>query len=126
MKRASSLLFSVLLAVGFVGHAAAQQPTHPTPAMPGMQAQPRGSMGMCGGGDSGMTCPMMKRGASSGMQGGAMPMMGGDCGAEETPATSMTGGPAESPRMVQLRGEMLKAMGEVMTKYGKMMESAGR
>jgi hypothetical protein len=48
-------------------------------------------------------CPMMGM-----MGGGMMGMMGG--------------GQADSPRMVQMRGEMMKAMGEVMIKYGKMME----
>ena len=50
-----------------------------------------------------MMCPMM-----GGMMSGAM----------------MSGAQTDSPRMVQMRGEMLKAMGEVMLKYGKMMESS--
>jgi hypothetical protein len=65
--------------------------------------------GMCPMCSSGM-CPMM-----GGMQGGTMPMMG-----------MMGGSPSESPKMVQMRGEMLKAMGEIMMKYGKMMEGSGR
>ena len=36
------------------------------------------------------------------------------------------GGQAESPRMLQMRGEMLKAMGEIMMKYGKMTEGGSR
>ena len=57
-------------------------------------------------------CPMM-----GGMMGGggmASGMMG------------MMGGQAESPRMLQMRGEMLKAMGEIMMKYGKMTEGGPR
>ena len=47
-----------------------------------------------------------------------MPMQGGMC--------PMMGGQAESPRMMQMRGEMLKAMGEIMMKYGKMTEGGPR
>ena len=46
-----------------------------------------------------------------GMRGGGMGMMGAQ---------------SDSPRMMQMRGEMMKAMVEVMMKYGKMMEGAGR
>lgn len=56
-------------------------------------------------------CPMM------GMMGGGM-MGGGMMG--------MVAAQSESPRMVQMRGEMMKAMGEVMMKYGKMMEGTGK
>lgn len=57
------------------------------------------------------------------MQGGMCPMMGMMGGGM---MGMMAGGQAESPRMVQMRGEMMKAMGEVMMKYGKMMEGAGK
>ena len=118
------LLSTVFLALAVVAHAAAQQPAQPMPAMPGMQAQPSGGKGMCGG-----MCPMMS-GKAGGMKGGAaMPMMDGACGAEEPSAMAgmpMAGGPSESPRIVQLRGEMMKAMGDVLLKYGKMMEDADR
>ena len=62
-------------------------------------------------------CPMMGGMMSPGMMGGmpmGMPMMG------------MMAGQADSPRMLQMRGEMLKAMGEVLLKYGKQMEGAAR
>jgi hypothetical protein len=54
------------------------------------------------------------------MQGGMCPMMtgGGMMG--------VMGSQSDSPQMMQMRGEMLKAMGEVMMKYGKMMESGPR
>ncbi len=39
---------------------------------------------------------------------------------------NMMGGQMDSPRTMQMRGEMLKAMGELMIKHGKMMESAGK
>ena len=78
----------------------AQPPTSSETPVPG---------GMCPMCSSGM-CPMM-----GGMQGATMPMMG-----------MMQGSQSDSPRMVQMRGEMMKAMGEIMMKYGKMMEGNGR
>ena len=60
------------------------------------------------------TCPMMASGTcpmmGGGMQGGMMGMgqMGG------------------SPQALQMRGEMMKAMGDVMIKHGKMMEGAAK
>jgi hypothetical protein len=38
----------------------------------------------------------------------------------------MMGGKSDSPLMTLTRGEMLKAMGEVMMKYGKMVEGGSR
>ena len=52
-------------------------------------------------------CPMMSGGM---MQDGMMGMMGGQA----------------DPRMMQMRGEMMKAMGDIMMKYGKMLETPGR
>ena len=126
MKAVSALVFAVSMIAGFSVPAVAQQPMPSSPAMPGMRGHAPGGMHMCGGGSEGMMCPMMKGGRSAAVPGGAMPTMGGECGAE--PATGMpaAGSPQESPRMVQLRGEMLKAMGEVMAKYGKLMEEAAR
>jgi len=49
-----------------------------------------------------------------GMQGG---MMGGGM-------MGMMGEQAD-PKALQMRGEMMKAMGDVMIKYGKTMEGAG-
>ena len=49
------------------------------------------------------------------MSGGMMGMMGG----------GMMGNPSD-PRMLQMRGEMMKAMGDIMMKYGKMMEAPSR
>jgi hypothetical protein len=60
------------------------------------------------------------------MQGGMCPMMGGMMGGGMMPMMGMTGGQSDSPRMVRMRGEMMKAMGEVMMKYGRMMEGSGR
>ncbi len=73
----------------------AQQPPAPQPGASGHQPPMQGGM-----------CPMM----GGGMM-GSMPMMG------------MMGGQGDSPRTMQMRGEMMKAMGDVMIKYGKMMET---
>jgi hypothetical protein len=35
-------------------------------------------------------------------------------------------GRATGPRMMQMRGEMMKAMGEIMIKHGKAMEGTGK
>ena len=48
-------------------------------------------------------------------------MMGGMMGGG---MMGMMGGQSDSPRMMQMRGEMMKAMGEVLMKYGKAMEGA--
>jgi hypothetical protein len=98
MKRIVGL--AVLALILATGVAVAQQ----APAQPG--ATPEHQMPMAGG-----MCPMMGGG---GMMGGMMPMVG------------MMGGPSDSPRMMQMRGEMMKAMGDIMMKYGKMMEGAPR
>ena len=42
------------------------------------------------------------------------------------PMMGMIGGESDSPRTTQTRGEMLKAMGEGMMKYGTMMEGVSR
>jgi hypothetical protein len=57
------------------------------------------------------------------MQGGMCPMMGGMVGGG---MMGTIGGQSDSPRMMQMRGEMMKAMGEVLMKYGKAMEGAGK
>ncbi len=72
---------------------------------PGQQSQ----MPMMGGGMmGGMMCPMM--GQSMGMGPG---MMGGMMGMSD---------PKAMARMLKLRGDMMKAMGEVMLKHGQAME----
>ncbi len=74
----------------------AQQPSPQPAPVPGHQHPMQGGM-----------CPMMS--------GGMMEMMGG----------GMMGNPSD-PRMLQMRGEMMKAMGDIMMKYGKMMETPSR
>jgi cytochrome c556 len=45
-----------------------------------------------------------------------MPMMGGAAPAD----------PKEKAAMLQMRGEMMKAMGDIMMKHGKMMQGDAR
>ena len=70
-------------------------------------------------GGQGGTCPMMASGAcpmmGGGMQGGMMG--GGMLGMGQT---------GNSPQALQMRGEMMKAMGDVMIKHGQMMEKAAK
>jgi hypothetical protein len=103
-----------LLVVGSVGPVSAQQPARPPgggPAQPGAgQPMDPSMMQMCrqmmmehhqdmGGG-------MMGRGMGRGMM-GMMPMMGGD--------------PKQQAEMMAMRGEMMKAMGDIMMKYAERM-----
>jgi hypothetical protein len=77
----------------------------------GAQEQPSGPSSMMGRGMTGMMCPMM-----GGMMGGQMDpagMMGMMGGGERDPKAMA--------RMLELRGDLLKAMGEVMLKHAKVM-----
>ena len=85
----------------------------------GQQDQPAGLPPMMGGGIMGqgmMGMPMMG------------PMMGGRMGSYGMGMGRMMGSGQMDPkvmgRMLQLRGDILKAIGEVMLKHGKAMEEA--
>jgi hypothetical protein len=79
----------------------------------GAQEQPSGQQPMMGRGMMGMMCPMM-----GGMMGGQMDPSG---------MMGMMGGgqmdPKAMARMLEFRGDLLKAMGEVMLKHAKAMEA---
>jgi hypothetical protein len=94
------------LTLAVAGVAVAQQPTAPSTPAPGHQHSMQDGM-----------CPMMSGGMMGGgmMQGGMMPGMMGMMGRGES-----------DPRMMQMRGEMMKAIGDIMIKYGKMMEGSAR
>jgi hypothetical protein len=109
-KRLFGALCALALVLTVAAPAAAQQPGPP----PGHGGQPP-QMPMQGGGmmgDGTMMCPMM-----SGMMGGGMKgMMGGQAmGGQMDPKTL--------GRMLQMHGEMLKAVGDVLIKHGKEIES---
>ena len=75
----------------------------------GAQEQPSGQQPMMGRGMMGMMCPMM---------GGQMDPSGmmGMMGSGEKDPKAMA-------RMLEFRGDLLKAMGEVMLKHAKAMEA---
>jgi hypothetical protein len=106
MRRTSMIALATLGMFLMGGVSSAQMPGGP----PG-QAQPRAGHvpmmggGMMGQGTMGMMCPMMGQMMGQGMMG----MMGG------------TDAKAQG-RMLQLRGEMLKAMGDVLIKHGRALE----
>ena len=94
--------------------AVAQQPGHHNMPMPAASQQP--AAGSCGA-----EGPAKPGGMSMGC-GGCQMMRGMMSGGQSGPM--MTPAPTDSPSMIQMRGEMMRAMGEVMMKYGKMMEGA--
>ena len=119
----TKLVISVAaIALFFVSAAAAQQPA----PQPGHQMQmpfaaPQPEPGACGADDPTRPGTSMGCGGCSmmrGMMGGMGRMM------LAAPGGMMEIGPSDSPRMIEMRGEMMKAMGEIMMKYGKMMEGA--
>lgn len=83
----------------------------PMGSQEGAQEQPSGPSSMTGRGMMGMMRPMM-----GGMMEGQM---------DPTGMMSMMGGGERDPkamaRMLELRGDLLKAMGEVMLKHAKAM-----
>jgi hypothetical protein len=119
-------MVTVAVALAFSVHGAlAQQPQHqddatkqpaapsakPATAAPGMDAHMTQHMEMCrqmmaqGG--------MMAGGMEPGMTGGGM--MGG---------MMVSGDPKQQAEMMAMRGEMMKAMGDIMMKYAQRMQSA--
>lgn len=123
----------VLMLVGVSDLAAQQQMGSQRPMMgqSAQQDQPMGQPPMMGGGMMGqpmmgmpmmgMMCPMMSGGM--GMMSG---MMGGQMRGPGMSMMRMMGSgqldPKTMGKMLQFRGEMLKAVGEVMMKHGKAME----
>jgi hypothetical protein len=112
----TTLVSAVAIVTLFASTAAfAQQPPagHPQdPSQPPSQSQPaapgRGGMGgMHPGGMGGM-----QGGGMCGMMGGMGPMMGA------------ASDPKALGRMLQLRGEIMKAVGEVLIKHGQALEAA--
>jgi len=121
VKRVGVLVATALCAVLMVTPALAQgpqgsQPTAaPAPAMPGGMPMMDMCADMMGGG---MAMPMMHRG----MMPGGMPMMGGGMMGRGM----MGGGPPMDPKehaaMMEMRGEMMKAMGDIMIKHAQRMQ----
>ncbi len=124
MTRWLGALCICALILSTVVPASGQQPAHPGPPPgggPGQQMPMQGG-GMMGGGM--MMCPMM----GGGMMGGRMPMMGmmgGDMMGEGG-MMGMMGGQADPKtmgRMLQMRGEIMKAVADVLIKHGRALEA---
>ncbi len=109
------------LAMFFTVSVAAAQMRPMTPAQPSPGQPPAGTHApgqqsqqpMMGQGMMGMMCPMMGQsmmgmGMGSGMMGGTMGMSD----------------PKAQARMLKLRGDMMKAMGEVLLKHAQELEQA--
>src|SRR5688572_18337291 len=113
MKRHVSYVMTAALVLATVAFAGAQQPgTSPDGQQAAHMAMCRQMTSQHGMTSGGMAPGMMGGGMmGGGMMGGGMmgmmPMMGGD----GTP----------SPEMMAMRGEMMKAMGDIMMKYAQRM-----
>ena len=127
MKRTMSGCIALLLVMGIWTSAmAAQHPAGgrmPMCGQAGQQEQPSGQSPMMGRGMMGQgmrmpmdcaTCAMMQQ-----MKGGMM---------EPTEMGMMAPGqdPKVLGRMLQMRGEMLKAMGDILLKYGSSLAEEGK
>ena len=110
-----------VLALGLATVAGAQQPPaghQHEPGKPSPQTAPpshsggmMGGMHQSGGMMGGMHQGGMMGGGMCGMMGGMGSMMGGTTGGGSDPQTLA--------RMLQLRGEIMKAVGEVLIKHGQ-------
>lgn len=137
MKLLGTVAISLTLSLLVAGAARAQQPSHehsatsqqppasaPQPATPAQgdqahQMQHMQHMEMCrqmmmshsGMMGDGMGPAMMRDGMMGRGMMGMMPMM-------------MSGDPKQQAEMMAMRGEMMKAMGDIMMKYAQRMQSA--
>jgi hypothetical protein len=129
MKRLITIL--TLLGMAATSTAFAQQPATPgAPTQPGATTPMAGPRGPHGGPAAGGTMPMMdmcQQMMAAGMMSGAQPMGGGMMGGPH--AMGMMGNqqpmdPKAMAHMMEMRGEMMKAMGEVMMKHAQRMQPA--
>ena len=113
MKRLTIVCSTLVVAVLLGSPAFAQhQMPGQSPGQPPMMGGGMMGQGAMGQGMLGMMCPMLHQ-----MMGGRMDP-GGMMG-------QMGGGPSDPKamgRVLQMRGEMFKAMGEIMLKHGKLLE----
>jgi hypothetical protein len=132
MSRLTAIAIALALVAGPVTAALAQQPSAPKgtqdqPAQQGDQHQHgAGAGGAAAGAHGGMMGHGMMHGGMG--QGGGMPMamcaemMGRRSGggmADLLAIPNLSGDPKTAGRMLQMRGEILRAIADVMTKHGK-------
>ena len=114
MKRFSAFVTGALLATLIVAPVYAQQPGPANdphhPATPGATAAPPAPAATPGSKGGDMPMMDMCRQMMGDMM--AMPMMGGAAPAD----------PNEKADMLQMRGEMMKAMGDIMMKHARRMQ----
>jgi hypothetical protein len=106
-----AVLFTVSVAVAQMRP---MTPAQPSPGQPSAGTHAPGQQSpqpMMGQGMMGMMCPMM----GQSMMGMGPGMMGGMMG---------TSDPKAQARMLKLRGDMMKAMGEVLLKHAQEIEQA--
>lgn len=114
MKAFATLIASALFAASIVTPVSAQQPGtapdphHPAPAAGAAPAPPSAS----GPAMKGEGMPMMDMCRQMMGGGMAMPMMGGPAPAD----------PKAQAEMLEMRGEMMKAMGDVMMRHARRMQ----
>jgi hypothetical protein len=123
-----TMLISIvmILALGVANGTSAQQPPaghqHDQAQPPGQSAPGPQRGGMMGG--------MPGGGMMGGMHGGGMHggmMGGGMCGMMGGMGGMMMGNPSDPKtlsRMLQMRGEIMKAVGDVLIKHGQALETA--
>lgn len=100
-----------LLVLALIGSPLVMGGQMPMGGQGGQQEQPSGQQPMMGRGMMGMMCPMM---GGQMDPSGMMSLMGMMGGAEMDPKAMA--------RMLEFRGDLLKAMGEVMLKHAKAMK----
>ena len=107
----------VLLGIATAAHLDAQQPTPSSPAQPGEQSGAMGGM---------MPMEMCRQMMAGHMMGGGG-MGAGGMGAGMM-GMSMGGGAQMDPKtraeMLEMRGEMMKAMGEIMMRHAKKLQGS--
>jgi hypothetical protein len=109
--RRTIAISTLLMALALIGAVTVMGGQMPMGRQGGEQEQSPGQSSMMGGGMMGMMCPMM---------GGQMDPMG------MTGMMSMMGGGQMDPkamgRALELRGELLKAIGDVLIKHGQALK----
>lgn len=108
----AALILAASVAAAAQGPMSQMQRDQESAMGPGMTGMPMGGM-MCPMMGGGMGMGAMMRGPMGASAMGMMPMMG-----------SGPTDPQTMARMLQLRGDILKAVGEVLTKHGRALEQA--
>ena len=104
MAAGLAILFTVSVAVAQMRPMTPPQPSQGQPPAGTHAPGPQSQQPMMGQGMMGMMCPMMGMGMGSGMMG--------------------MSDPKAQARMLKLRGDMMKAMGEVLLKHAQEIEQA--